>query len=293
MIGLLLLFLVAYLLIACLGTAALILMIVRPARKTYAFAIAHGLPTDPEELGLNGEEVTFNLPGGYTTPGYLIEGQNPDGPTVLVLHGHRDFLYGAMRFVNVLAPHAGHIVLFDWPSHGGCTAPWMTCGVREPADALAVLDGLPDDVRNKPTVLFGYSLGGQIAVKTAGLHPERFAGVIIDGAYRRWDTPIRMKMKRHRVPSFPFIQLTGAVFWLTGLIRGFDRADFARRIVCPMLVLHGSDDRICPVHEGKELADAAPDSTFIEIKDGRHNQLHEQAPEQYRQALQRYFKQLS
>jgi hypothetical protein len=287
--GLLLLFLIAYALIALIGAAVIVLMIVRPSRKSYAFAIAHGLPTEPADLGLAGEEVTFNLTGGHTSPGWVIKGKKPEGPTVLVLHGHRDFTHGAMRFVQALAPFAGDIVLFDWPAHGGCTAPWMTCGKRETDDAIAVLEGLPDGLREKPVVLFGYSLGGQIAVKTAGLHPDRFAGLIIDGAYRRWDSPIRLKLKRYRVPSFPFIQLTWLVFWLGNLIRNFDRVEYAKRYPRPMLVMHGTDDRICPFEEGKELADAAPNSTFIAFEGGQHNRLHEQDPERYGNALENYF----
>ncbi|MBX2851549.1 MAG: alpha/beta hydrolase [Phycisphaeraceae bacterium] len=289
MLGLFLLFLTAYALLALIGTVVIVLMIVRPRRKSYAYAVAHGLPTDLDDLGLIGEEATFNLPGQHSTPGWLIKGEKPDGPTVLVLHGHRDFTHGAMRFVETLAPFAGHIVLFDWPGHGGCTAPWMTCGKREPDDAIAVLDGLPDAIRDRPVVLFGYSLGGQIAVKTAGLHPDRFAGLIIDGAYRRWDTPIRLKLKRYRVPSFPFIQLTWLVFWLGNLIRQFDRVQYAKRYPGPVLVLHGTDDRICPIDEGKDLADAAPNSAFIPIEGGRHNQLHEQEPERYADALENHF----
>ena len=165
----------------------------------------------------------------------------------------------------------------------------MTCGKREPGDVLAVLEGLPDELHGKPVVLFGYSLGGQITVKTAGLNPDRFAGVIIDGAYRHWDSPIRLKLKRYRVPSFPFIQIVGAFFWLTGLIHKFDRVQYAKQIPCPLLVLHGTDDRICPLQEGKDLADAAPLGTFVPFEDGRHNQLHEQEPEAYREALASFF----
>ncbi|MGB1123740.1 MAG: alpha/beta fold hydrolase [Phycisphaeraceae bacterium] len=289
MTGLLLLFVVAYASIALIGTVAIVLMIVRPARKSYAFAIAHDLPTDPSELGLAGEEVTFNLPGSHTTPGWIITGQKQDGPTLLLLHGHRDFSYGAMRFVKTYAPFVAHIVLFDWPGHGGCTAPWMTCGKREPDDALAVIEGLPDEIRERSIVVMGYSLGGQIAIKAAGLYPDRFSGIIVDGAYRRWDTPIRLRLRRINVPAFPFVQLVGMVFWTANLIRRFDRVEYAQRFPGPMLVIHGSEDLICPISEGRELADAAPNSTFVPIEGGQHNRLHVMEPERYAAALKRFF----
>ena len=292
MFGLALLFLIAYLLIVTIGSVVIILQIVRPRRKTFAIALAQGLPTDPADLDLNAEEATFNLPGNHTTPGWIIRGEQPDAPAALVLHGHRDSSYGALRFAAQLAPHVSHVVVFDWPGHGSCTAKWMTCGKREPDDALAVLEGLPEEIRGKGVVLFGYSLGGQIAVKTAGLYPDRFAGTIIDGPYRRWDTPIRLKLQRYRVPQFPFIQLVGLFFYMAGLIRNFDRAKYAAQIDAPLLVMHGTDDRICPVKEGKDLADAAPNSTFVPIEAGQHNQLHEREPERYRSALEQFFRSL-
>jgi len=293
MTGLILLFLTAYLLIALIGSAAIVLMIVRPRRKTYAHAVAHDLPTDPADLGLDAHEATFNLPGNHTTPGWVITGKNPDGPSVLILHGHTDYTHGALRFVPQLAPFASHLVVFDWPGHGSNTAEWMTCGMREPHDAIAVLDGLPDELRTRPIVLFGYSLGGQIAVKTAGLYPDRFAGVIVDGPYRRWDTPIRLKLKRYSIPAFPFIQLVGLFFYAAGLIRNFDRTEYAKQYPGPLLVLHGTADRICPIEEGKDLADAAPKGTFVPIEGGQHNRLFLEDPQTYEAALHLLFTEIS
>lgn len=289
--GLALLFAAAYATIAIVGASVLVWQIVRPRRKTYAVAVAQGLPTDPSELGLSAEEATFNLPDRHITPGWVIAGEQPDGPAVLVLHGHRDSIYGALRFANELARYAAHVVVFDWPGHGGCSAKWMTCGKREPADAAAVLDGLPDAVRGRPVVLFGYSLGAQIAIKTAAEHP-RFAGVIADGPYRLWDSPVRRKLKRHRVPAFPFVQLAGLAFHLAGVIKRFDRAEHAKRIAVPLLVLHGSDDRVCPIEEGRAIAEAAPRGTFVRVEGGHHNRLYEQDPGVYHDALTAFFESL-
>lgn len=291
MSGLIVLFVTAYTVLAVMGAAAIVWQVVHPRRKTFAIALAQGLPTHPTMFGLKGEEVTFNLPGNHTTPGWIIEGKRPDGPTILLLHGHRDSIYGALRFADQLARYAAYVVTFDWPAHGGCSARWMTCGKHEPAAALAVLQGLPDEIRERPVALFGYSLGGQIAIKTAAEHP-RFDGVIVDGAYRRWDTPIRLRLQGMRVPVFPYVHLAGLAFWSLGLIRNFDRAGYAARIEVPLLVIHGSDDRVCPIHEGRELADAAPDSTFIRIEAGRHNRLHDHDPEGYHSALSSFFDRL-
>lgn len=290
--GLALLFLTAFVLITLIGSGAIILMIVRPRRKTYAIAVARGQPTEPADLSLSADAATFHLPGNHTTPGWIITGEKSDGPTVLVLHGHGDCRYGALLRAQQLVPYAGRVVVFDWPAHGECTAPWMTCGVREPADAVAVLDGLPDEIRDQPIVLYGYSLGAQIGIKTAALFPDRFAGLIADGPYRRWDSPIRQRLRHHRVPALPFVPLVGAFFWITGLIRNFDRLAFAKQLRCPLLVLHGTEDRVCPIQEGRQLADAAPDATFVAVEGGQHNHLYDHDPETYHAALSQFFSQI-
>ncbi|MEM1354225.1 MAG: alpha/beta fold hydrolase [Planctomycetota bacterium] len=292
MLGLFLLFLTAFGLIVLLGSAGILWAILRPRRKTYAVALALDCPTHPTDLDLDGEEVIFNLPGGHTSPGWIIRGEKPDGPTVMVLHGHRDSRYGALYRAKTLAPYAGQVVVFDWPAHGECTAKWMTCGQREPADVLAVLDGLPQALSDKPVVLFGYSLGGQIALKTAGRYP-RFAGVIADGPYRYWSSPIRMRAQRLGYPVLPFMPLVALVLRLIGSLRGFDRATWAAKIEVPVLVLHGTADRVCPHEEGRQIAEAAPKGRFTSIPDGPHNHLASHDPQRYHAALESFFAELA
>lgn len=291
--GLFILFTIALVLISLFGSVAVLFSIHRPRRKTFAVALALGCPTEPGDLDLPSEEATFNLPGpgqGYTSPGWIIQGEKPDGPTIIILHGHRDSRYGALYRAKMLAPYAGRIVAFDWPGHGDCTAPWMVFGEREVEDVLAVLDGLPaDEHAAKPAVLFGYSLGAQIAIKTAALHPDRFAGVIADGPYRRWDSPIRMRMKRMHLPASLFIYPIAAYYLMRGYLPGFDRLKFAERLQCPLLVIHGTHDPTCPFEEGLELADAAPQGTFVPVEGGGHINLYGHDGETYRAALETFF----
>jgi len=288
MLGLFLLFLAAVALILVIGSVGILVAIVHPRRKTFALALALECPTDPAELELTGQEVTFNLPGNHTSPGWIIEGQNPQGPTVLILHGHRDSRYGALYRAKDLAPHAAHVVVFDWPAHGDCTARWMTFGQREPGDVAAVLDGLPPELTERPVVLFGYSLGGQIAIKTAVVHP-RFAGVIADSPYRFWASPIKQRGWAMGYPVRPFLPLVALYFSMTGSLREFDRARWAARIEVPLLVLHGTADAICPHEEGRQIAEAAPHGVFVSIPDGRHIHLAGDDPDRYHGALESFF----
>ncbi len=295
--GLFILFLVAFALIALLGSVAMLLAIHRPPRKTFAVALALGCPTEPADLELDGEEAVFTFPDGHTSPGWVIRGQAEDGPTVVVLHGHRDSRYGALYRADLLAPYAGRVVVFDWPGHGDCSARWAHFGQREVADLLSVIDGLPADrVDGRPAgkpVLFGYSMGAQIAIKAAAEHPEQFAGVIADGPYRHWDSPLRTRLKLMRIPAWPFLYPVGAYYLVRGHLPGFDRLGFAQRLTVPLLVLHGTHDPICPHEEGEALAGAAPQGTFVSIKGGGHINLAGHDRETYHAALAGFFAELN
>lgn len=293
MLGLAVLLLVAFGLIVLIGSIAILLGITRPRRKTFAVAVALGCPTEPADLGLEGEEALFSLPArgkahDHTSPGWIIKGERPNAPAALILHGHRDSRYGALYRAQTLAPFVSHCVVFDWPAHGDCTAQWMTFGRREADDVAAVADGLPPELTANGLVLFGYSLGGQIAIKAAAEHP-RFAGVIADGPYRHWDSPIRARLGTFGVPAGLFVPVLGLAFRAMGWLPGFDRARYAGKLDIPLLVLHGTDDAVCPHHEGQALADAAPHGELVSFPGGGHLHLPTHDKGKYEAAVAAFF----
>lgn len=293
--GLLILFLTAYLLIVIVSTAVLVWRLTRPRRRTAGRALAVGCPIEPADLGLVGNPVDFNLSDGSRSPGFIIKGEQPDGPIAIVLHGFTDSRFGAIYRAELLKPWVSHTVVFDLPGHGDAQAKVATFGGREPADVLAVIDGLdPAMLTEAGVVLFGVSMGSQIAIRTAAKYP-RFAGVVAVVPYRWWDEALRRELKRRGVPRWPFVTLAGGVLrWVWG--RGFinmDRAEDAAKLQCPLLVIHGSEDALCPVEAGRAIAEAAPQGRFMCIEGGEHRGLLATDGETFRGALHDFFASLS
>lgn len=56
--------------------------------------------------------------------------------------------------------------------------------------------------------------------------------------------------------------------WQRGALEAFDVSDQLFEITTPTLVIHGSDDRICPVEYGKTLAEGLPRGEFVEVYGG-------------------------
>ena len=292
--GLFILFATAWLVLVVAAGVALAWRMTHPPRRTVGNAVAAGCPTEPGELGLEGEAVTFNLSDGSASPGFIVEGHDPAGPVAVVLHGYSDSRFGSLYRAELLAPWVSHTVVFDLPGHGDAAAPLATFGAREPADVLAVVDGLPPEVvQGRAVVLYGYSMGGQIAIKTAALHP-RFAGVVAVSPYRFWDEALRRELRRRGVPGWP---LAAIARWLLAVrwgrrATGFDRAADAAELRCPLLVIHGDEDALCPVEAGEALAAAAPDGRFVCIEGGGHRNLLGVDGPTFRDALAAFFQKL-
>ncbi len=211
MLGFLLLLVVAFALLCAVAVAALLHVMHHPPRRTYAVALGKGDPTEPEAVGLRGEEVIFTLSDGSKTPAWVAHGQQPAGPVVLVLHGYGDSRYGSLTWAPLLAPHASHIVCFDQRGQGESSAALSMLGTREVADVQAVLDQLQPE---RPAVLFGYSMGAGVAVAAAANASEAdgrgdaVAGVIADGVYRYWYEPVRQSLRDRRYPVEPVLSLS-------------------------------------------------------------------------------------
>jgi len=295
MLGFLLLLLVGLAVVLTAGTVALVRAMTRPPRKSYGKALAHDDPTDPAELGLNGEAWDFRLSDGTSSPGWVIAGERADGPTTLVLHGFGDSRYGALNWVPLVAAYSRQVVAFDMRGHGESSAKHSFGGMPEAEDALAVLGQLEPRGR---FVLLGYSMGAQLAILTGALAAARglgdqLAGVMADGPYRRWQEPVARTMRCCGYPARPLIWLASGLTRLQlGPAGWFDRVEEAAKLPCPLLVLHGRQDPICPFEDAETICEAA-DGELCAVPEGGHLDLAAVDAERYRAAIRRFYERLS
>lgn len=303
--GLLYLILLAIVLLWLLAAAGLVYALTHPKRKTFAVALGKGDPTDPADLQLQAQEVTFTLSDNSRTPGWVIEGRDADnsggGPTVVIVHGFADSRYGALKRVPLIVPFARRVVVFDLPGQGEAEAKRGYGGLREPDDVLAVLGQLPPPEStpedSQQIVLLGSSMGAGVAIaaaaKAEGELRKAIVGVIAEGPYRLWDEPLHNMFRYKRYPRWPVIPLAGLWLWLTAKgFKDFDRAKHAARLACPLLVLHGSEDDLCPITSARQIAEAAPAGRLVEIEGGGHNDLPDGHEAAYSAAIEGFMKNL-
>lgn len=226
------------------------------------------------------EEVWIeHRPAGSTAPvklhGLWLAQAQANAPVMLYLHGSRwDVRSSAHRMRRLHA--LGFAVLgIDYRGFGQSTQDLPSEeGAHE--DALAAWQWLAQRQPQSRRYLFGHSLGGAIAVRLASEVSDD-AGLIVEGTFT----------------SIPDVVKTMAWGWLPVaplITQRFDAASRVARIGVPLLVVHGSEDRMIPSTLGRRLFEQAPDpKRFVLVDRGTHHNTNSLGQDAYKAAVAELF----
>ena len=144
-------------------------------------------------------------------------------------------------------------------------------------DAQAAWDYLARIAPERPRYVVGHSLGGAIAAELARRRPE-VAGLVLEATF----TSISDMVANSAWSYLP----VGLI-----LTQHFDTLSKVGEIRAPILVVHGTEDRVVPFDMGVKLFDAVKGpKKFIKVDGGTHHNLSYVAFDQYREALNQLFK---
>jgi uncharacterized protein len=116
-------------------------------------------------------------------------------------------------------------------------------------------------------------MGAGIAVRTAAALPG-LAAVVLESPMVDLVVSMAHVLRRRKIP-FPTLMarlVTRRAGNLAGVpIHSPPPIDSARRVTCPTLILHGTNDTVVSIDEARRLADAFPAAPYwIEVPDARH-----------------------
>jgi pimeloyl-ACP methyl ester carboxylesterase len=263
-----------------------------PRRRTTAYALARGLPMDPGDLGLPFESWTVDRPDGASLAVWDARPEGGDGRTVAFVHG-----WGAGR-IDSLARFAadrdlwmeagGRFLFYDLRGHGESDGP-SHLGDGEDDDLAALLEAADE----RGVLLVGHSMGAAVAIEAAtGPARDRVAGVIASGAYDRFETSVRGRLRADDLPARPFTSL--AMLWLRARgLRLASLSESVERLACPVLFIHGTDDEVTPLGDAERLAEIAPDGRLVTIEGALHGTAHTVDPPRHAQAIRDWLPQLA
>ena len=238
---------------------------VRPPRLT--------VPIGLGDYGLRAEEITFAADDGVRLSAWLIP--QPGAPAVILLHGYPAERSDMLPIAATLHPRFTTLVV-DLRYFGKSGGRVTTLGARERGDLKRAIDFLAG--RGFPAVgVFGFSLGGAVALVTAAEDP-RIRAVAAYGMFSDLRVLGRELYGWLWVLKYPLVELM--VLW-GRLFLGVDLTSpapvaAARGLATPVLLIHSREDEQIPFRHAERLREALAGSRgadFHVMERGRHGQL--------------------
>ncbi len=211
--------------------------------------------------------------------GYRLYSHAPGSPIVLFFHGNGEIAPDYDGIAPMFHGAGVSLLVLDYRGYGWSSGePKITTLLPDAEAVFRALPRLlaPAGLAESPRFVMGRSLGSAPAIHLAHLHPDAFAGLIVESGFA------------HTVPLLA--QLGLPVEALAALPDPFDNAAKVGELHLPLLVIHGERDRIVPVGNGQALYDASPaaDRTLARVPGAGHNDLLFVAPAAYFNALRAF-----
>ena len=177
-------------------------------------------------------------------------------------------------------------------------------------DIARLLDEAANRYPDLPRFLYGHSLGGNLVINCALRRRPQLAGVIATGPFFRaaFEPPAwKLTLARIMYNLWPTLSLSNeldrqALSRNPEVVRDYDEdplvhdrltprltmdmfqaglwaLEHASELSLPLLLMHGSADRLCSVQASREFAARAGDRCTLKIWDGFYHEIHNE-PEQ-------------
>ena len=218
-----------------------------------------------------GQRVDLQLSDGTALAGLFIA--PPTGheaaPGLLWFYGNGENIAAIWPILEKFRPPEAALLIVDYPGYGASGGTTSERGLYESATAAyEALASMPGVDRSR-IVVYGRSLGTSVATWLAAR--RAVAGLVLESPFTN-----AREMSRQQYALFPrFI-----------LRLELDNLRNIAAVRAPVLVLHGTADRLVPPSMGRRVADAAAgQSEFSLIEGAGHNETYEVGGDRYRDQL--------
>jgi fermentation-respiration switch protein FrsA (DUF1100 family) len=220
-------------------------------------------------------------PATYRDSGRILKLSGPDGVPLSAVHlpnpaAEYTLLYshGNAEDLGLIAPLLAQLrgwgfAVFAYDYRGYGTSGGTPSERHAYADidaAYAYLTGTLG-VPPRRIIAYGRSVGSAVAVDLAAR--RELAGLVVESGFTSAFRAVT------RVPLLPFDK--------------FRNVDKIRRVSCPVLVLHGTEDEVVPIAHGRRLFDVAPEpKRFLWVEGAGHNDFTLVAGARHERALREF-----
>jgi len=209
-------------------------------------------------VGVPAKGVSFTAADGTALAGWWLSHRDSRS-VVICCHGHRSNK-ADMLGIGPGLWRAGHnVLLFDFRGNGDSGDGRQSLAHYEQADLTAALDWVARSHPGARITVMAFSMGASTAILTAA-HDPRIEALVLDSPFATMSGVIAANYRRYRLPGgllLPVADLVNRVFcgYAFKQVRPVDvMSSLSPR---PVLLLHGTKDRIIPYEHTRQLAEAA------------------------------------
>jgi hypothetical protein len=237
----------------------------------------------PEDYNIAYESVNFRTSDNLLLHGWFLPARHTAKGTVLHLHGNAGNITAHFPFIAWLPSSDWNVLCFDYRGYGQSEGSVTREGTL--TDAHAALDCLlqREDVNAGHIVVFGQSLGSALGIVLTAQR-EEVSGIVAYGGFDHYRNVAAWHIRHSWLLPF--------AWWAPWLMSDeLNPVDYVDRIAPrPLLVMHGTADRIVPVRMAHNLYHAAGEPKELYLFDGAdHYEAMNESPEQVYRKVDEFF----
>ncbi len=221
---------------------------------------------------LSGEAVSTEV-DGQVLRYYRVPAAGGRAPRawVLLFHGNRDGARERFDFAQYLSAWGYASILAEYPGYAGDPVRGSQRALLR--NALSMADEARRLASTAPLFIFGESLG--TAVATYAVLRRGAQGLFLSTPFTSLAA-----VAQARYPVIPVLRL---------IRHPMPSRDWAPHVHCPVLIIHGRQDKTVPYAEGLAQAERFPQAPeFVSIDGPGHSDIRDRFPEAYWGNVQRF-----
>ena len=189
--------------------------------------------------------------------------RRPESDRVIVgCHGYRGRKSDLLGIGAALWRHGYNVLLFDYRGHGEHAGSPVTLGYGELADVLSAIAYVRAQRPHLEVGLIGYSMGASVALMAAA-RVMSVRAVVADSAFAAQRNPVAIELSRVIRADMVRRPVLAVADWMmrTRLGFGFRDVEPSREVAaispCPLLLIHGQNDKLVDPGDSQLLFDLA------------------------------------
>lgn len=185
----------------------------------------------------------------------------PAKGTVVILHGFSGSKEQMRDQYRLIAVHGWNAVVYDSRAHGESGGEFCSYGHKEKEDVGGVISQTREQFGDLgPVAVLGVSYGGAVALQALAVNPDIHCGISISSFCRLEDVA---RVHFRAVAPFEEDWIFHRILSNGERLAGFRVQDVqpiaaAKQIHQPVLVIHGTNDELCPISEARHLFENIP-----------------------------------